>query len=205
MNGSIYLIRNSVNSKVYIGQTIQSVSDRFKQHLKLSTRNKGQAIYKAIKNIGKEHFSVEVLHENIPTCDDLNRLEEMYILQYKAMERSSGYNLCPGGQQWRKAPLFRNEDDVTIVELYKSGKTLREIASIYNVAKTTIAGALKRQSCAIRDSNCNLPDRTSKVTKEIMESLYLEKKMRIRDIAKLLNVDEKTINRAKNRYSLKRI
>ena len=65
MNGSIYLIKNDVNDKVYIGQTIQQVETRFKQHLRLNKSNKRQAIFKAIESIGKEHFSYVVLESNI--------------------------------------------------------------------------------------------------------------------------------------------
>ena len=32
--GFIYKITNDINDKVYIGQTTQTVEDRFKQHLK---------------------------------------------------------------------------------------------------------------------------------------------------------------------------
>ena len=38
-----------------------------------------------------------------------------------------------------------------------------------------------------------------------MEDLYLNKRMKMKDIAQLLNVDVRTVNRAKNRYSLERI
>ena len=32
--GFVYIIRNTVNDKVYIGQTTQSIEERFKQHLR---------------------------------------------------------------------------------------------------------------------------------------------------------------------------
>ena len=32
MNGKIYMIRNEVNGKRYIGQTVNSLEERFKQH-----------------------------------------------------------------------------------------------------------------------------------------------------------------------------
>lgn len=42
MNGSVYLIKNSANGKVYVGQTIQPVERRFKQHLKLPKASQTQ-------------------------------------------------------------------------------------------------------------------------------------------------------------------
>jgi len=83
--------------------------------------------------------------------------------------------------------------------------TSRELADIFGVSKRTVLNVLKRNDCKIRSKNHNLPDRTSKITKELMEDLYLDKRMKIKDIAELLNVDVRTINRAKNKYNLKRI
>ena len=70
MNGSIYLIKNSINNKVYIGQTTQSVEKRFKQHLKLLKTNEKQVISKAIKGIGKENFSYATLKTGIETYEE---------------------------------------------------------------------------------------------------------------------------------------
>lgn len=58
MNGKIYVIENSVNNKLYVGQTTQLVEDRFKQHLKSSNSNSNnkQLIHKAICKHGKENF-----------------------------------------------------------------------------------------------------------------------------------------------------
>lgn len=38
--GYIYIIKNKINEKVYIGQTLRSVEERFKQHMKPSNHKK---------------------------------------------------------------------------------------------------------------------------------------------------------------------
>lgn len=204
MNGSIYIIKNSKNSKVYIGQTIQDVKQRFKQHLKLQNSNKNQVIYKAIQSIGKENFSYEILKTGIETYKELNELEEYYINKYNSIV-PNGYNLCPGGQKWRRKPEFTKEQEIGIVQKYQDGMTSRELADAYNVSKRCILDTLKRNDCQVRNKAHKLPDRTSKITKELMEDLYLNKNMKMKDIAQLLNVDVRTVNRAKNRYNLERI
>ena len=60
MYGEIYIIKNTVNEKVYIGQTLQGSDVRFNQHLKLLKSNENQLIHKAIKNYGKVKFYYEV-------------------------------------------------------------------------------------------------------------------------------------------------
>ena len=150
MNGSIYIIKNSKNSKVYIGQTIQDVKQRFKQHLKLQKSNKNQVIYKAIQSIGKENFSYETLKTGVETYKELNELEQYYIDKYNSIV-PNGYNLCPGGQKWRRKPKFTKEQEVGIVQKYQDGMTSRELADAYNVSKRCILDALKRNDCQVRN------------------------------------------------------
>ena len=204
MNGSIYLIKNSKNNKVYIGQTIQDVEKRFKQHLKLLKTNKNQAISNAIKSIGKENFSYETLITGITTYEELNELEELYIQKYNSIV-PNGYNLCPGGQKWRRTPEFTKEQEIEVVEKYQSGMSARKVAELYGVSHHTVLDVLKGEGIKSRPKTVKLPDRTSKLTKEIMEDLYVNKGMRMKDIAELLNVNVRTVNRAKNRYNLERI
>lgn len=205
MNGSIYLLKNNHNEKVYVGRTVQSVDNRFKQHLKLLESNKKQAIYKAIKEIGKENFSYEVLETGIMTYEKLNELEEMYITKHNSIF-PNGYNLCPGGVKWRRLPKLTESQESDIVGKYViEGKSTRAISDIYNVSHHTINNVLKKNDVQIRKKACNLPDRSSKITKELLEDLYINKNMKMKDIAELLNVNVRTVNRAKNRYNLKRI
>lgn len=204
MNGSIYLIKNSINSKVYVGQTVQETEKRFEQHLKLLKSNKNQAIHKAIKSMGKEKFSFEIIKTEITSYEELNKLEEFFINKFNSIV-PNGYNLCPGGQKWRRVHEFSDELEAKIASEYKSGKTSRNLAEIYNCSKFCILSILKRQRCQTRSKAVSLPNRTSKLTEELMKDLYLNKRMKIKDIAELLNVNVRTVNRAKNRYNLKRI
>ncbi|QPA30031.1 GIY-YIG nuclease family protein [Thermaerobacillus caldiproteolyticus] len=38
MTGSIYVIRNVINGKCYVGQTIQKTEDRLKQHYSIGIK-----------------------------------------------------------------------------------------------------------------------------------------------------------------------
>ena len=82
--GAIYIIKNTINKKVYIGQTTQKVEDRFKQHLKLLKSNSNQIIHKAIKKYGKDKFYYEILEYGVDV-QDLNKKEEYYFLLYNSI------------------------------------------------------------------------------------------------------------------------
>ena len=82
----IYIITNTVNDKVYIGQTTNDITTRFKQHCNTKYTKLG----KAISNIGKSKFSISVLEDNILDLDSLAEREQYYINKYNSI--NNGYN-----------------------------------------------------------------------------------------------------------------
>jgi len=151
--GEIYIIKNKISSKVYIGQTTQGSEVRFKQHLKLLKSNSTQIIHKAIKKYGKENFYFEVLEDNIP-LDLLNEKEEYYIALYDCFH--NGYNLCEGGNQPRRQPkvdLSLCEED--IIKLYNGGDglSLRKIGLKFDVDKKRISQLLKKNNINVVKKN----------------------------------------------------
>jgi group I intron endonuclease len=58
IDGKIYKITNTINKKIYIGQTIKSIIDRFKGHC-LKASISISAIFNAINKYGKENFLIE--------------------------------------------------------------------------------------------------------------------------------------------------
>lgn len=90
--GLIYKISNTVNDKVYIGQTTRSLQDRWYEHLKASEK-KNNLIYKAMRKYGKENFFISLLEE----CpDDKLNEREVYWIE-KENSCRNGYNLTIGG------------------------------------------------------------------------------------------------------------
>jgi group I intron endonuclease len=94
--GFIYKF-TSPSGKHYIGQTIQDINMRFRQHKSrsLSDIDKNcRALYAAIKKYGFDSFERKVIME----CDDedLNFFEALYIKAYNSIA-PNGYNLTSGG------------------------------------------------------------------------------------------------------------
>ena len=146
MRGFIYKITNKINGKSYIGQTIQSVKERFYQHCatKCSQAILNMVIHKAINKYGKSNFTIEVIEEVEST--NLNDRERYWIRYYDSY--NNGYNSTEGGQNGIK--LFKNLDTESIVREYKSGKSLREIGRLFNVDKQTIKDLLVRNNINLR-------------------------------------------------------
>lgn len=88
----IYIIKNSINNKLYIGQTTYSLKKRFTNHSKFG---KG-AIGEAIRKYGSENFTIELL-ETCETLDKLNEREKFWIKHYNTLS-PNGYNLAEGGE-----------------------------------------------------------------------------------------------------------
>lgn len=91
MNTNIYIIRNTVNNKVYVGQS-KNVERRFKNHMKAhqceSTKKKKLAI--DLELYGKDVFYYEILAENIK-METAGDIELEYIKKYDSV--NNGYNV----------------------------------------------------------------------------------------------------------------
>lgn len=109
--GYIYIIKNTCNNKVYIGQTTLSVEERFKQHLKPSQIKRCRyKLYKAMEKYGKENFYVETLESDVP-YDKLDEREIYYINMYDSFH--NGYNSTQGGDT---KTIYKIDDIQEIVE-----------------------------------------------------------------------------------------
>ena len=84
----IYLIKNNINQKIYIGKhSTDNLDDGY--------MGSGRLIKKAIQKYGIENFTKEYL-AFCDTEERLNSFEKFYIKKYKA--REAGYNLTDGGE-----------------------------------------------------------------------------------------------------------
>lgn len=84
----IYLTKNNINHKYYIGKD----SKNDPKYL-----GSGVLLIKAIAKYGKEHFTKEII-DTATTIDELNLLEQKHIAQYDATNDDMSYNIASGGQ-----------------------------------------------------------------------------------------------------------
>lgn len=88
----IYKITNLIDGKVYIGQTIKSLTNRWTGHC---TTNNCRYLKSAIDKYGKENFTIEEI-DGANSLSELNYLEQHYIYMHNSLA-PNGYNLRFGG------------------------------------------------------------------------------------------------------------
>lgn len=93
--GIIYKITNKINGKVYIGQTIKSLTRRWQAHIADSTRNSSYALHRAIRKYEPASFTVEQI-DSASSYQKLCKKEVFWISFYKSL--SLGYNMTLGGE-----------------------------------------------------------------------------------------------------------
>ena len=98
--GIIYKVTNSVNSKVYIGQTVNSLAKRKEKHLRDAKSNIDGSIvfYNALKKYRLSNFQWDII-DSAETKEELNKKEIQWIKKLKSHIRSGcGYNMTIGGE-----------------------------------------------------------------------------------------------------------
>lgn len=95
----IYKITNKINSKIYIGQTTKSFEERKKMYYnEYKWSKKPRAIIQAMRKYGFENFIFEIVEDNIPCKELLDKKERYYILEvYHSLVTEGGYNIECGG------------------------------------------------------------------------------------------------------------
>lgn len=98
MSCGIYLIKNKINNKSYIGQSV-NIKKRWREHIFAANhpeyKDHKDPIHLAIAKYGKENFDFTILEE----CpkEQLNEKEIYWIDKYNTYQK--GYNATIGGHQ----------------------------------------------------------------------------------------------------------
>ena len=93
--GYIYKITNTINNKIYIGQTRQTPQIRFNRHLLEAKRHTNRYLYDAMNKYGYDNFVLETIEEI--EDKDLNEREIYWINYYHSDNKQYGYNMTSGG------------------------------------------------------------------------------------------------------------
>lgn len=129
----IYKITNNINDKIYIGKTVRTIEDRFKEHCKDCQREnlEKRPLYSAMKKYGVENFSVELIEET----DNPEERERYWIEYYGSFK--NGYNATLGGD----GKSYIDYD--LVVTAYRELKNCTETAKQLNIHEDTVRNILK--------------------------------------------------------------
>ncbi len=118
--GYIYIVKNNVNSKVYIGQTKKSIEERWKEHIYSSTY-RNQILYIAMRKYGVENFFIEEI-EHVDVNTSLDEREIFWINHYDSVA-PNGYNATNGGSRFTDDnPMYHEEIRQKVSERFKGDK-----------------------------------------------------------------------------------
>ncbi len=130
--GYIYKIRNKIDNKIYVGQTIGDLETRWKGHLK--KRSNCRYLKSAINKYGVDNFEFKLVC--ITFDNNLDDMEIKYIEQYNCLV-PNGYNLRLGGNSGRHNAETKQKISETLKKRYDNdiirlnnpriGKPLSEI------------------------------------------------------------------------------
>lgn len=190
---SIYIIKNTINSKVYIGQTKNTLTKRFQQHLQHASKGRGYVIGKAIRKYNKDNFYIELIEE----CEDslVNAKEVYYINLYKTNNPKYGYNISEGGSITRLPTIL---DTNLVINLFKSGIPAYLLAKQFHTDITNITNILI-------SNNIKYGLSLQKVDKELERLIILDYTQGIKtmQLTRKYNLNKSTIRRILIRYDIK--
>ena len=117
--GYIYVIKNDINNKLYVGKTITTLSNRWLHHKDAYLREDWH-LYRAMRKYGIEHFWIE----EIEFCsdNDIDEREKYWI--NKLDSYNNGYNMTIGGEG--RVTLDRQK----IIKLWNEGYSASQIAKM---------------------------------------------------------------------------
>jgi pyruvate formate lyase activating enzyme len=156
MYGYIYEIVNLVNYKKYIGQTV-SPKKRHNQHLKMLNTNSHdnhhlQNSYNKYKYKNFDFFVIDTAE----TQEDLNALEDFYILEAGFPDRDLCYNnVIQHGISNLAYEIYQHQDD--ICDMYIKNQSAQEIYKKYKCSPSFIYHILHENDIDIAPGRSDLP------------------------------------------------
>jgi group I intron endonuclease len=201
----IYLIKNSVNDKVYVGQTWDSTNRRWH----------GGGGYKgciyinnAIEKYGKDNFYYINLDFAF-TQAQANILEDFYIDKYDSTNPEKGYNIKRGGSNGKLTEEIKAKISASLKGNVISLETREKISKANMGKKHTEESKIKISNSKIGDKhplyNKHISDEwknniiigcegiNATLTSEQVLTIFNDRRIQI-DIAKEYNIDQTTVS-----------
>lgn len=118
----LYKITDTLNNKVYIGQTADN-KKRWSQHKAYAKHPEktGQYIHRAMAKYGVENFIFEIIAA-CKTQEDTDEIESVLIEQYDSRNKEHGYNLMIGGSHGgHSEETKKKQSDATFKQIATQG------------------------------------------------------------------------------------
>lgn len=160
--GVVYLFTNLVNGKRYVGQSAhlpQRLGEHFRK-AKQEPKDRDKFFQNSLRKHGKDNFEISVLC-SCSTQEELDLLEDLYIVVFDTMNSDKGYNLKRGGARGKlsesgimkikaaktgiRNPAFRADlpSAEELFRLYEETKSFLYLGKMFNANAQTIARRMR--------------------------------------------------------------
>jgi len=116
----VYMLKNTVNGKIYIGATIKPLKTRMNEH-RHSAKKKTSRLYKCMREEGIDKFKISLLRY-CETESDMHELEIRLISLFNSTDAEFGYNISTGGKYSSKGKKLSPTQKAAISEFQKKRK-----------------------------------------------------------------------------------
>ena len=178
----IYKITNIQNNKVYIGQTIRPIKDRFHRHINDAMNNILNTHFaRAIRKYGKDSFIIEEI-DTAQTQKELNEKEQYWINYYNSVK--DGYNetdaiLKSGGNTYQS----KTEEEMEVIKekirktkigknnpMAKKIKRINIVTNEIDIFDTVISCA---KACGIKNGKTSITTRLNGQVKSPYKNIWI--------------------------------
>jgi len=177
---TIYLLKNTINSKVYVGQTWYTLPERWK----------GGAgyvhcayLHNAINKYGADKFCYEIL-ATTSNQENADYLEDYYINYFDSRNKDKGYNIREGGSRGKNS-------DETIIKMSKA--QMGEKNAMFGKRHSPDTKKLMSEN---REDSSGEKNPRAVLTEKLVEEIRIDTRSE-RVIAKEYGVSRSTINSIK--------
>lgn len=188
MNGTVYLIRNKINHKVYVGQTVKPVQQRFSEHRYNHKSKSNKPLHRAIIKYGLDSFEFMILVTGIKSQKVLDAVEIQQIKLHNSLI-PKGYNIKEGGANAPK-PFSLSDDKLNEFLRIERNKSLGYLAGYFGVSVRAIQNFIKRHS--IERQAFRRKDKTRNIDYDTFIQMY-NSNLLVSEIAYLLEVSQSKV------------
>ncbi len=193
----IYVITNTVNGKMYVGQTGGKPNQRWKEHLRCANKGEQHPLYHAMRKYGRDKFQYDEI-ASFETKEEANNAEHLWIILTNAHTSRNGYVCTWGGDgrtgpndelRWRrinsgrkaspKGPTNRHyKHEVRsdeIVRLYNSGLSLVKVSKEIGCHTELVRCRLRAEGILLRGRHSYKGYKRAKMSPESCRKMGLSR------------------------------
>lgn len=115
----IYKITCKITNKIYIGQTSETLKQRFNRHMGYQKEEHDTKFYRAVRKYGRHNFEIEQI-DSATTQDELDAKEIYWINYYDSVNK--GYNTKESKGKTGGDTLSNHPDRDTILKKIRDSK-----------------------------------------------------------------------------------